>query len=63
MSAPVPTINAKQMSIVTNIMSEKDNASSDLTEKHKKDGKKSSQNNLNLEKSSSRFENNNMHNY
>lgn len=63
MSAPVPTINAKQMSIVTNKMSEKDNASSDLTEKQKKDGKKSSQNNLNLEKSSSRFENNNMHNY
>ena len=40
MSAPVPTINAKQMSIVTNKMSEKDNASSDLTEKQKKDGNK-----------------------
>ena len=32
MSSPAPTITAKQMSIVTNKMSEKDNAPSNMTE-------------------------------
>ena len=41
MSSPAPTITAKQMSIVTNKMSEKDNAPSSLTEQQKREAKKS----------------------
>ena len=41
MSSPAPILNAKQMSIVTNKMSEKDNAPSSLTEQQKREAKKS----------------------
>ena len=63
MSSPAPTITAKQMSIVTNKMSEKDNAPSSLTEQQKREAKKSNQINQNGSKNSSRFENSNIQNY